>query len=128
MATQSIVQKKSEDFAVRIIRLCNYLKEEKKEYTISGQIVRSGTSIGANINEALNGASRRDFLAKMYIAFKEARETSFWQRMLRSTGYLNDKEYESIDRDCEELKKILSSITKTTAESVKKIGVRCFCS
>lgn len=120
MATQSIVHAKSEAFAVRIVRLSNYLKEQKKEYTISVQLLRSGTSVGANVNEALCGASRKDFLAKMYIAFKEINETAYWLRILHETGYLNDKEYDSIGRDCDELKYILSSITKTTGESINK--------
>jgi len=73
----SIVGEKSENFAVRIVNLCNYLKKEKHESVISRQLLKSGTSVGANINEALNGFSRKDFLAKMYVSFKECRETQF---------------------------------------------------
>lgn len=114
----SIVGEKSENFAVRIVNLCNYLKKEKHENVISRQLLKSGTSVGANINEALNGFSRKDFLAKMYVSFKECRETQFWLKLLYRTGYLNEKEYRSIDADCTELLRILTGITRTTSQSI----------
>ena len=113
----SIIKAKSKSFAIRIIKLYNYLCETKKEFTISKQLLRSGTSIGANIVEALCGFSRKDFLAKVYIAFKECAETIYWLELLHETAYLTDNEFESIYTEATELSKILSSITKTTKEN-----------
>lgn len=118
--SHSIVKEKSDVFAARIVRLYQYLTGTKHEYTIAKQVLRSGTSVGANIAEALSGISRKDFLAKMYVALKECRETSYWLNLLHETGYMSDKEYDSIDVDCTELAKMLGSITKTTAESLTK--------
>jgi len=91
-----------------------YLCDEKHEYVLSKQFVRAGTSIGANIHEAVNGQSRKDFLSKMYIAFKEATETEYWIKILTSTNYISETESNSILIDCVEIKKILNSIVKTT--------------
>ncbi|MBR5237572.1 MAG: four helix bundle protein [Paludibacteraceae bacterium] len=113
----NIVFDKSKLFAIRIIRLCKLL-QERKEYIISKQITRSGTSIGANISEAQFAISKKDFQAKMYIALKETHETLYWLELLFRTEYLTETEYESINNDCLELKKILSSITKTTKEKL----------
>ena len=113
----NVVFDKSKLFAIRIIRLCKLL-QERKEYIISKQITRSGTSIGANISEAQFAISKKDFQAKMYIALKETYETLYWLELLFRTEYLTDTEYESINNDCLELKKILSSITKTTKEKL----------
>ncbi len=113
MKENNIVVEKSLCFAKRIIKLHKYLVSEKKEYIISNQITRSGTSIGANIAEAECSMSQKDFLAKMYIAYKECAETQYWLRLLFETEYLDSNQYESIKSDCDELKKILSSITKT---------------
>lgn len=118
MAENNIIKEKSRDFAIRIIRLYKYLCEEKKEYVLSKQLLRSGTSIGANVSEALCGISKKDFLAKMYIAYKEAAESLYWLDLLVATDYINEKEYNSINSDCEELKKLLSSITKSTQENL----------
>lgn len=118
MPTQSIVQERSEQFAIRIVKMYQYLSESRHERTISKQVLRSGTSIGANITEALNGISRKDFLAKMYIALKECKETSYWLKLLHKTGYMSEAEYASIEADCTELGKMLRSITKTTAASL----------
>ena len=109
---------KAKYFAVRIIKLYKHLSENKKEYILSKQLLRSGTSIGANISEALCGISKKDFLAKMYIAFKECSETKYWIELLYKTDYLSEDEFKSINNDCVELRKLLSSITKTTAESL----------
>ena len=105
-------------FAVRIVRLSQYLQEEKKEFVLSKQILRCGTSIGANLAEAAAAFSRKDFLAKSYIAFKECSETLYWLQLLKETEYIDINMYQSIHQDCEELKKILSSITKTTKNSM----------
>ena len=104
---------KSKEFAVRIVNLYRYLREDKKEYVMSKQLLRSGTSIGANIAESECAISDKDFLSKLYIAFKESAETQYWLDILFETSYINSQEYESISADCTELKKMLSSITKT---------------
>ncbi len=109
----SIVQEKSRCFASRIIKLYHYLQQQKREFVMSKQILRSGTSIGANISEALCAQSKKDFYAKMYIAYKESSDTSYWIDMLHKNGYITDFQYESIRNDNLELIKILSAITKT---------------
>ena len=104
---------KSYDFALRIIKLYKYLIYEKKEFVLSKQVLKSGTSIGANVEEAIGGQSRRDFLAKISIAYKETRETHYWLRLLRDSNFLKKDVSQSLLRDCEELLKILGSIQKT---------------
>jgi four helix bundle protein len=106
-------QVKSYSFALRIIKLYQFLCETKKEFVISKQILRSGTSIGANIEEALGGHSSRDFSAKISISYKEARETYYWLRLMHDSGFIDDKQFESIKEDCEELLRILGTIKKT---------------
>ncbi len=110
---EKTVKEKSEDFAVRIIKLYKYLISEKKEFIIAKQILRSGTSIGANLAEADYAISKSDFLSKLYIALKETSETLYWLRLLYKTEYLSEKEYNSIYDECDEIRKILSSSTKT---------------
>ena len=110
----SIVKEKSKKFAVRIVRLYKYLSEEKREYVLSKQMLRSGTSIGANIREALDGQSKADFTAKMSIALKEASETEYWLDLLYETDYLSEDEYTSIEKESKELVKMLTSIVKTS--------------
>lgn len=110
---ESIVFDKSKKFAIRIIKLCKYLRVDKTEYILSKQLLRSGTSIGANIAEANCAFSKKDFLAKMYIAFKECSESNYWLELLYETDYLTESQYTSINGDCVELQKLLSSITKT---------------
>ncbi len=110
----NIVLEKAMDFSIRIVRLYQYMTTEKKEFVISKQLLRSGTSIGANITEALSAVSRRDFLNKMYIAFKECSESLYWIELLYKTEYLTMSQYQSISSNCTELRKLLSSITKTT--------------
>ena len=107
------VKEKSERFAVRTVNLYKYLCFTKNEYVMSKQILRSGTSIGANLAEAECAISRNDFIAKVYIALKETSETLYWLRILRKTDYITEKQYNSIYSDCEEIRKILSSSTKT---------------
>ena len=113
---EQIVEQKSFLFAVRIVKLCNYLRDTKKEYTLSKQLLRSGTSIGANIAEAQQAQSRADFISKMNIALKEAVETNYWLRLLQATDYLTDSEFSSIFNDCRELEKMLTAIIKTAKQ------------
>ena len=108
------VNEKSKDFAVRIVRLYQFLCTEKKEFVLSKQLLRSSTSIGANIAEANYAASRNDFSAKLYIALKETGETMYWLDLLYRTDYLTKAQYQSIYSDAEELRKMLSSSTKTS--------------
>ena len=107
------VKEKSEKFAIRIVNIYKYLISEKNEYVISKQLLRSGTSIGANLAEADYAISKSDFLSKLYISLKETSETLYWLKLLYKTEYLTEKEYSSIFSDCEEIRKILSSSTKT---------------
>ena len=104
---------KSKRFALRIVNLYRYLCDEKKEYILSKQILRSGTSIGANLAEAEYAISRKDFLSKQYIALKECSETRYWLDLLYEADYLDKKSYESIITDCDELIRMLSASTKT---------------
>ena len=117
--TGNALHDKSLLFAVRTVNFYNFLIEQKKEFVISNQILRSGTSIGANICEAVCGFSKKDFLSKMYIAFKESNETLYWIRLLYRTEYIDKEGYLSIKKDCEDIINMLSSITKTTSNSIK---------
>jgi len=114
MKEKNLIKIKSFSFAVRIVKLAEYLRKNKKEFILSGQILRSGTSIGANIEEAIGGQSKNDFISKISIAYKEARETKYWLELLKETNYLNLEQSESLLKDCEELLKILGSIKKTS--------------
>ncbi len=116
MKTENVVQAKSYAFAVRIVKLYQHLSGDKREYVLSKQVLRSGTSIGANIEESIGGQSRADFIAKLSIAYKEARETSYWLRLLRDTDYLTAAQFESIHEDSLELCRIISAIQKSTKE------------
>jgi len=107
------IQEKSFAFAVRVVKLCKLLRAERKEYTLSNQLMRSGTSIGANVTEAQQAQSRADFLSKLNIALKEATETEYWLRLLEATEYLTKSEFESIHSDCDELVKILVSSVRS---------------
>ena len=104
---------KSKKFAVRTVNLYKYLSEEKKEFVMSKQLLKCGTSIGANIAESECAMSKKDFLSKIYIAFKEANETLYWLDLLHETDYLTEQEYVSVKKDCEEIRRMLSSTTKT---------------
>ena len=116
---KTTVKEKSFDFAIRIVKLYKYLMEEKKEFVLSKQILRSGTSIGANINEAQQGQSKKDFLMKMNISLKECTETKYWIELLSATDFINLEQKNSIMNDCIEIEKMLTSIVKTTSESLK---------
>ncbi len=117
---ESIVENKSFEFAVRIVNLYKHLTAEKKEYTISKQLLKSGTSIGANVCEGEQGQSKADFYAKMSIALKEAKETYYWLRLLYATDYMTEKEFNSIENDIKEIIALLTSICKTTQQSQMK--------
>ena len=116
----NIVKEKSFNFAVRIVNLCKYLCSQKKEFLISKQLMRSGTSIGANIREAQNAESKPDFIHKLGISQKEADETSYWLELLYATDYLSQTEFDSISEDINELSKILKSIILTTKSNLKE--------
>ncbi len=111
---ENIVAQKSRNFALRCIKLYKYLTNEQKEFVLSKQLLRSGTSIGANIKEAIRGQSKADFGAKMNIALKEASETEYWIDLLTASEYLTPQQGNSILTDCQELIKLLTSIVKTT--------------
>ena len=112
--SKSITFDKSKAFALRIIRLYNCLKVTHNEFVLSKQILRAGTSIGANIAEAEFAISTKDFLSKLYIARKEAAETKYWLDLLNDAEYITKEQFDSINSDCEEIIKLLTSITKTT--------------
>ena len=114
------IEEKSFHFAVRIVKLCKYLREDRKEYILSKQLMRSGTSIGANIIESQQAQSRADFISKLNIALKEAVETNYWLRLLQATDYLTDSEYQSIITDCKELEKLLTATLKTSRNTTTK--------
>lgn len=117
MKKDNVVQIKSYAFAVRIVNVFKYLSEEKKEYLLSKQLLRCGTSIGANIEEAIGGQTEKDFFAKLTISYKEARETHYWIRLLKDTSYLSNEEAQSLLNDVEELLRIIGSIQKTLRNS-----------
>ncbi len=112
---ENIILNKTYNFALRIIKLQKYLNEEKKEYTLSKQILRSGTSIGANSEEAAGSISKKEFRAKFFISYKEARETHYWLRLLRDSEYIDKNLAESLLSDIEEILKILGAILKTVS-------------
>ena len=114
---KSIIEIKSFDFAIRIVKLYQYLCEEKKEYVLSKQLLKSGTSIGANVSEALAAESSADFIHKLSISQKEADETMFWLELLKRTQYLSEKQFESLVADCREIKKLITSIILTTKQN-----------
>ena len=118
---ENIIMDKSFAFSVRIVNLHKYLCQEKKEYTISKQIYKSGTSIGANIAEAQRAQSTADFVAKMKVALKEANETQYWLRLLFETKYITDREFKSVHDDLVEMLKILTSICKHYPQSNQSI-------
>ena len=116
----NVVQVKSYAFAVRVVRLYQHLSSKKKERVLSRQLLRSGTSIGANVEEAIGGQSRADFISKLSIAHKEARETVYWLRLLRDTDYLTETEFNSVFADADELLRILVAILNSTKKRTTK--------
>lgn len=113
MKKDNIIQQKSFAFAIRIVKLYKYLCDEKKEFVLSKQLLRSGTSIGANIEESIGGQSEKDFLAKIAIAYKESRESVYWLKLLFETEYLNKDQFESVQKEAEEICKIIGKIQVT---------------
>lgn len=111
-----MVSEKAFAFAVRVVKLCQHLQNEKHEYVLSKQLIRSGTSIGANISEAQQGQSKADFVSKMSISLKETAETKYWLRLLHATEYLTEKEYLSLNGDCVEIEKMLTRIIKSSKQ------------
>ncbi|MBE6624977.1 MAG: four helix bundle protein [Ruminococcaceae bacterium] len=116
----SIIEEKSFKFATRIVKLYDHLKEKKSNLILLNQLLKAGTSIGANVVEAEKGQSKPDFYAKMSIALKEANETIYWINLLHETDYLSDSEFESIEKDAREICGMLVAITKTTKENISK--------
>ncbi len=110
------VKAKSYAFAIRVVNLCKWLSANKNEHVLSKQLLRCGTSIGANVEEACGSYSEKEFAAKIQIAFKEALETRYWLRLMHDTGFVETAGFESVSTDCEELVRILSAITKTLRE------------
>ena len=108
----NVIKRKSRDFAIDIIRAYQWLREEKHEYVMSKQVLRSGTSIGANVAEGVRAQTKPDFFAKMSIALKEASETSYWLDIIHATDYLPDEMFNDLNDKCEELLSILTAITK----------------
>ena len=117
MKDDNPIVSKSKAFAIRIINLYKYLKQEKQEYVLSKQVLRSGTSIGANVREAARAQSKADFIAKQSIALKEADETCYWLELLHETEYVGDSEFNSIYADANELVKMLVSIIKAAKQT-----------
>ncbi|MDR0908434.1 MAG: four helix bundle protein [Spirochaetaceae bacterium] len=117
---EDIKYEKSKKFSIRIVRMYQHLVKDEKEFVLSKQVLRAGTSIGANLAEAQCAMSTRDFLAKLYIAYKESSETQYWLELLHETDYLSDAEFESINADCSEILRILAATTKTLHNKVIK--------
>ncbi len=113
----NVILDKAFDFSVRIVNLKKFLNKEQQEHIMANQLLRSGTSIGANVTEADQAQSKADFISKMGIANKEAHETKYWLRLLHKTNYIDEKEFASIINDCQELIKILQSIIKSAKEN-----------
>ncbi len=117
--SNNIILDKTYQFAVKTVKLSQYLIDEKKEYVLSKQILRSGTSIGANTEEAIGGFSKKDFIYKLNIAYKEARETKYWLRILKDTDYISLNEFDSLFDELEQILKILFTIIKKSKENGK---------
>jgi four helix bundle protein len=118
MKKENLIADKSFKLEKQIYLLYKFLLEEKKEYILSKQILRSGTSIGANVEEAIGAQSKKDFISKLSIAYKEARETHYWIRLLFEVNIINEIEYNSILQDCEEILKIIGSIQKSAKQNL----------
>jgi four helix bundle protein len=120
MGDDNTALSKSKKFAIKIVNLYKYLSQGQKEFILSKQLLRAGTSIGANLAEAECAMSKRDFLAKVYISFKECSETKYWLELLLAAEFITEEEYNNIFPDCAELQKMLSSTTKTLREQLAK--------
>ena len=117
---ESIHSAKSFGFSLRIIKLYKYMSSELKEFVLSKQVLRSGTSIGANVEESVHAQSKLDFISKLSIAQKEAIETNYWLRLLKESSYLTSEQADSLLVDCEELQKLLTASIKTAKQNLKK--------
>lgn len=113
---ENVIKEKSLQFAIRIVNLHKHIESQHNNYVLSKQILKSGTSIGANVREALGAQSKKDFCSKMNIALKEAYETEYWLELLHKTDFLDDVAYQSMFTDCRELTNLLASIVKTTKQ------------
>ena len=116
----NVIKNKSYKFALRIIKLYKYLCDEKKEFVLSKQLLRSGTSIGANVEEAIGGISKKDFLNKMYTAYKESRETRYWVNLIKDSDYITENAANSLLSDCEELIKLSGKIISSSKNNLIK--------
>ena len=114
------VESKSFHFSVRIVKLCRNLRNEQKDFILFNQLLRSGTSIGANIAEAQQAQSRADFVSKISIALKEAVETDYWLRLLNASDYLSEADFNSYIHECREIQKMLTAIARTTKSTIHK--------
>lgn len=121
MKTDNVLYPKAYNFAIRIVKAYQYLSDDKKEFILSKQLLRSGTAIGANVSEANGAISKSDFSAKISIAYKECLETKYWLSLLKDTGYIENNAFESIYNDADEIGKILFSILKTTRINLLKL-------
>ena len=119
MKENNLIRDKSYQFALEIIKVYKYLQNEKKEFLLSKQLLRSGTSIGANVEEAIGGQSKKDFFAKLSIAYKETRETHYWLRLLRDSEYLTSQQAEKLLSECDEILRILGSIQLSIQKKLK---------
>lgn len=117
---ENVIRDKSFEFAVRVVNLYKYLTEHKKEFVLSKQLLKSGTSIGANIEEGVSGQSKKDFIAKLSISLKEAKETHYWLRLLYRCEYLEKNMFDSMIGYCDEIIIILTRILKTSRENAKQ--------
>ncbi len=117
---ENVIKEKSYQFALRIIKLFQFLTVEKNEYILAKQVLRSGTSVGANIEEAVAGQSDKDFIAKLSISYKEIKETHYWLRLLKDSEIIDEKQFNSIIKDCEEIIRLLVSILKTIKSKLNK--------
>lgn len=124
LSIENTAKNKSKKFAIRIVNMYKYLCTVRKEYVLSKQVLRSGTSIGANLAEASSAISKRDFLSKVYVALKECAETLYWLELLHETEYITDSMFHSIYSDCEELKRMLTATTKTTTLSLNDLSLK----
>lgn len=118
----SIVYNKSKEFSIRIVKLSRILRSQRDEYVLYKQILKSGTSIGANLAEAFYGISDKDFTAKIFISLKECAETKYWLEILHDSNYITDSEFKSLDDDCTALLKMLTSIGKTMNKKIKRFN------
>jgi len=116
---KNVIKDKSFKFAIRVVKLYQFIASEKKEYVMSKQLLRSGTSVGAMVREAEHSESKADFIHKMAIAQKEINESIYWLELLKETNYLNSEQYDSINNDAIEIIKMITSIIKTTKANLK---------